>query len=65
MENLQLSSSYATYYFATQVNKDFFLKKSHPIEPQYGGRRFPCNGNNGPDGENRINPRPFKLLMVN
>lgn len=60
-----IASTYegVTYYFATQVNKDFFLKNPTQYEPQYGGWCSYAMGNNGPDGEKvEINPETFKIV---
>lgn len=52
-----------TYNFATQANKDLFLKNPTQYEPQYGGWCSYAMGNNGPNGEKvDIDPETFKII---
>ena len=49
-----------TYYFAMQVDKDFFLKSPTSYEPQYGGW---CSYAMGAKGEKvEIDPETFKIV---
>jgi YHS domain-containing protein len=51
------------YYFATQADKDLFLKNPTQYEPQYGGWCSYAMGNNGPNGEKvEIDPETFKIV---
>ncbi|WP_310555014.1 YHS domain-containing (seleno)protein [Flavobacterium sp.] len=51
------------YYFATQADKDLFLKTPTQYEPQYGGWCSYAMGNNGPNGEKvEIDPETFKIV---
>ena len=49
-----------TYYFASQVDKEFFLKLPSSYEPQYGGW---CSYAMGAKGEKvEIDPETFKIV---
>lgn len=48
------------YYFATQTNKDAFLKTPTSYDPQYGGWCAYAMGSSGDKVE--INPETFKIL---
>ena len=49
-----------TYYFATQVDKEIFLKLPSSYEPQYGGW---CSYAMGAKGEKvEIDPETFKIV---
>jgi YHS domain-containing protein len=55
-----VNASGAIYYFATQANKDIFLKNSAAYEPQYGGW---CAYAMGATGEKvEVDPETFKIL---
>lgn len=48
------------YYFANQVNKDFFIKSPSSFEPQYGGW---CSYAMGAKGEKvEVDPKTFKIV---
>jgi YHS domain-containing protein len=55
-----VNSGGAVYYFASQANKDAFLKNPASYEPQYGGW---CAYAMGATGEKvEIDPETFKIL---
>lgn len=60
-----IASTYegVTYYFASQADKDLFLKNPIQYEPQYGGWCSYAMANNGPNGEKvEIDPETFKIV---